>query len=47
MPVSWLTNTAKRLYEGAFRPEKQVPLQERIDSMKEYFAYMGDHFGHV
>ena len=38
---------AKKLYEAAFKPEKQTTLQERIESMNEYFSYMGDHFGHV
>ena len=38
---------AMRLYNEAFRPEKQTPLKERIESMNAYFSYMGDHFGHV
>lgn len=38
---------AKRLYEDAFKPEKSLSLKELIESVNAYFAYMGDHFGHI
>ena len=46
MPVV-STNQTYAPFMEFFRPEKQTPLKERIESMNAYFSYMGDHFGHV